>query len=67
MQQFHTTARVTSDSEFQSRIDDADPHVCSQEELQGLLNDAPDAYSQGYLAGVFNSRQMRQILTNRAF
>ena len=67
MTQLHTPALVTSDTAFQSRLDDADPHVCSQEELQGLLNDAPDAYSQGYLAGVFNTRQMLQILTNRAF
>lgn len=61
------TARITTDSHFQDLLDGVDPHVCSQDELQQLINDAPDLYTLGYLAGIYNHRQMLQILTYRAF
>lgn len=53
---------VSHNAAFQARLDDADPMVCPLDELQELLEDAPDLYSQGYLAGIMNLRQMMQLL-----
>ena len=55
---------VSHNAQFQALLDDADPFVCPMDELQELLEAAPDQYTQGYLAGVLNFRQMVQILTN---
>lgn len=53
---------VSHNAQFQALLDDADPFVCPVDELQELLEAAPDPYTQGYLAGVLNFRQMLQIL-----
>ena len=58
---------VSNNVEFQNRIDDADPYICARHELQQLIDDAPDEYAMGYLAGIFNMRQMQSILTGRTF
>lgn len=53
---------VSHNAQFQALLDDADPFVCPMDELQELLEAAPDLYTQGYLSGVLNFRQMLQIL-----
>jgi hypothetical protein len=59
--------RISSDEEFQERIDRADPFICNQEQLQSLINDAPCEYSQGFLAGLYSFREQLSVLTERAF
>lgn len=58
---------ISTDPAFQDRLDNADPFVCPQDVLQELLDEAPDQYSQGFLAGIYQFRQQLAILTNRPF
>lgn len=62
-----TPTFLSQDEAFQSRVDSADPFVCSREDIQALIDDAPDAYSQGFLAGVASFREQLAILTNRPY
>ncbi len=58
---------ITSDTNFRQRIDELDPFVCPHDELQALIDDAPDQYAQGFLSGVYAFRQQLSIITARPF
>jgi hypothetical protein len=58
---------ITTNEEFQTRMDDLDPMICKQTQLQELIDDAPEPFVKGYLTGIFAFRQQLSILTNRSF
>jgi hypothetical protein len=58
---------ITANQELQNRMDDLDPMICRQAQLQQLINDAPEPFVKGYLSGIFAFRQQLSILTNRSF
>ena len=59
--------RVSDDADFQDCIDRLDPFVCTRENLQSLIDDAPEEYAMGFLAGIYCFREQLAIITKRLF
>ena len=58
---------ITASQEYQTRMDDLDPMICKEAQLQDLIDDAPEPFVKGYLTGIFAFRQQLSILTSRPF
>lgn len=44
-------------SDFNQAVDDTDPFNCTVEQIDDLIDEAPDAHSRGWLAGVRAARE----------
>jgi len=58
---------ISSDQGFNALVDAIDPMMAPADVLQGLIDDAPCPWSQGWLSGIYAFRQQLAILTDHHF
>lgn len=59
-----------ADPNYYARLDDAqvtEPGICTSDELQSLIDDAPTESVRGYLCGVLLMRVNMERMTGRAW